>query len=275
MFWFKNIHAFNLVKYRYVALVIRPLIGMSVVLVLPFAGAAFSNSINTPSTQHFAPAPGGSHKDPYLICEKGTRQSPIDISTTSLHETQGDLIFRYTPTPIHVVHDGHSVQAINEAPSMVIYRGSAYQLLQLHFHEPSEHHIDGNSSVMEMHLVHKNSQGQILVVGVFIQAGTANQEVLRAGDWIQQRLGHRTVEEGEEVTGEFMLDVMKLLPQNQSHYFTYDGSLTTAPCTEGVTWVVLKQPIEVSQDQVRRFVRAYGHTAREVQTLEDREILSH
>jgi carbonic anhydrase len=135
--------------------------------------------------------------------------------------------------------------------------------------------IDGISYAMEMHLVHKNSQNQILVVGVLIQLGSENHEIIRAGDWIQRKLGHRSVQEGEDVTGEFMLDVMKLLPQNQSHYFTYEGSLTTAPCTEGVTWVVLKQPIEVSQDQVRRFVRAYGHTAREVQALEGREILSH
>jgi carbonic anhydrase len=112
-------------------------------------------------------------------------------------------------------------------------------------------------------------------VGVLIQLGSENHEIIRAGDWIQRNLGHRTVKAGEEVTGEFMLDVMKLLPQNQSHYFTYEGSLTTAPCTEGVTWVVLKQPIEVSQEQVRRFVRAYGHTAREIQSLEGREILSH
>jgi carbonic anhydrase len=270
MTWVKNF-----VKYECVVSDFRPLIGVLVVLALLFSGLVFPNRTEAGSRQPSPLIPTGSHDDPYLICEKGTRQSPIDIASTSLHETEGDLIFRYTPTQIHVIHDGHSVQAINEAPSMVIYRGDAYQLLQLHFHEPSEHHIDGISYAMEMHLVHKNSQNQILVVGVLIQLGSENHEIIRAGDWIQRKLGHRSVQEGEDVTGEFMLDVMKLLPQNQSHYFTYEGSLTTAPCTEGVTWVVLKQPIEVSQDQVRRFVRAYGHTAREVQALEGREILSH
>ena len=236
---------------------------------------ALPNSVEAGSPDHSTPTIDGSHDDPYLICEKGKRQSPIDISSSTLQDTQGDLIFRYTPTPIHVVHDGHSIQAINEAPSLVIFRGNSYQLLQLHFHEPSEHHIDGTSYAMEMHLVHNNSHGEILVVGILLQLGSTNQEMLRAGDWIRQRLGHRTVKEGEEVTGDFMLDVMKLLPPNQSHYFTYDGSLTTAPCTEGVTWVVLKQPIEVSPEQVERFVRAYGHTARDVQSLEGREIRSH
>ncbi len=236
---------------------------------------AIPNSPEASSPPHSAPSTNGSPADPYLICEKGKRQSPIDISSTTLQATQGDLIFRYVPTNIHVVHDGHSIQAINEAPSIAVYRGEAYQLLQLHFHEPSEHHIDGISYAMEMHLVHKNSQGQILVVGVLIQLGRENSEMLRAGNWIRQRLGHRFVEPGEEVTGAFMLDVMKLLPENQSHYFTYNGSLTTAPCTEGVTWVVLRQPIEVSPQQVKRFVRAYGHTARDVQSLEGREIRSH
>lgn len=239
------------------------------------SSSVFPNSGETGSFHHSIPTTAGSHGDPYLICEKGKRQSPINISSTSLHETQDDLIFRYVPTNIHVVHDGHSVQAINEAPSMAIYRGNAYQLLQLHFHDPSEHHIDGTAYNMEMHLVHKNSQGQILVVGVLIQLGAENQEILKAGDWIRQQLGHRTVEKGEEVSGNFRLDVMKLLPLNQNHYFTYEGSLTTPPCTEGVTWVVLNEPIEVSQKQVQRFVRAYGHTAREVQSLEGREIRSH
>ena len=158
---------------------------------------------------------------------------------------------------------------------MVIYRGAPYQLLQLHFHEPSEHHLDGIPYAMEMHLVHKNSQGQILVVGVLIQQGQENQELRHAGDWIRQQLGHRTPEKGEEASGHFLLDVMKLLPPDNSHYFTYEGSLTTAPCTEGVTWVVLQEPIEVSPKQVERFVRAYGHTARQVQSLEGREIGSH
>ena len=249
--------------------------GLAYALVFLGSMLAIPNYAEAGSPQHSPPITGGLHNDPYLICEKGKRQSPIDISSTTLQDTQGDLIFRYVPTNIHVVHDGHSVQAINEAPSMVIYRGASYHLLQLHFHEPSEHHIDGISYAMEMHLVHKNSQGQILVVGVLIQPGAENQEILRAGDWIRQRLGHRTVERGEEVTGAFMLDVMKLLPRNQRDYFTYEGSLTTAPCTEGVTWVVLKQPIEVSPLQVERFVHAYGHTARAVQSLEGREIRSH
>lgn len=257
-----------MVGLHFLSLIGCSLVFLISVLVLPTTGRAGS-------PQHSSPTTAGSQNDPYLICEKGKRQSPIDITSSSLQDTQGDLIFRYTPTPIHVVHDGHSVQAIHEAPSILVYRGAPYQLLQLHFHEPSEHHLDGIPYAMEMHLVHKNSQGQILVVGVLIQQGQENQELRHAGDWIRQRLGHRTVEEGEEVAGEFMLDVMKLLPQDNNHYFTYEGSLTTAPCTEGVTWVVLKEPIEVSPKQVERFVRAYGHTAREVQSLEGREIRSH
>jgi len=253
----------------------RQTIGLACILAFLVSVLAIPDNAGAGSPQDSTPTTGESHDDPYLICEKGKRQSPIDISSTTLQDTQGDLIFRYTPTPIHVIHDGHSIQAINEAPSLVIFRGNSYQLLQLHFHEPSEHHLDGIPYAMEMHLVHKNSQGRILVVGVLIQLGTENQEMLRAGDWIRQRLGRRTVEQGEEVTGNFMLDVMKLLPPNQSHYFTYQGSLTTAPCTEGVTWIVLKQPIEVSPKQVERFVRAYGHTARDVQSLEGREIQSH
>jgi hypothetical protein len=111
------------VQYECVISVFRPLIGVLVALGLLFPGVIFPNRAEAGSRQPSIPAPGKSHDDPYLICEKGTRQSPIDISSTSLHETESDLIFRYTPTTIHVIHEGHSVQAINEAPSMVIYRG--------------------------------------------------------------------------------------------------------------------------------------------------------
>jgi carbonic anhydrase len=156
---------------------------------------------------------------------------------------------------------------------MVVLDGKSYQLLQGHFHDPSEHHIDGVSYAMELHLVHKDSEGKLLVIGVLAQEGGEHKELARAGAWVKKQVGHRMVQAGEEVTGSDQLfDLMKVLPKDLKHFYAYGGSLTTPPCTEGVQWIVLKEPIELSKEQISHFMQAYGPIARPVQPLRDREI---
>jgi len=125
---------------------------------------------------------------------------------------------------------------------------------------------------MEMHLVHKSSEGKLLVIGVLAQEGEEHTELARAGDWVEEQIGHRMLQAGEEVAGGYQLDLMKLLPENREHFYAYGGSLTTPPCTEGVQWIVFKDSIQVSKEQISRFVRAYGPIARPVQPLRNREI---
>jgi len=210
--------------------------------------------------------------DPYLVCEQGKRQSPINIVTSEHEDRHHDLVFRYQPTPLHIVHDGHSFKGLSESNSMVFFDGRSYQFLQAHFHDPSEHHIDGVSYAMEMHLVHKSSEGKLLVIGVLAQEGEEQKELARAGDWVEKQVGHRMLQSGEEVAGAYQFHLMKILPKNRKHFYAYDGSLTTPPCTEGVQWIVLKEPIELSKAQIDRFMRAYGPIARPVQPLRNREI---
>ena len=210
--------------------------------------------------------------DPYLVCEQGKRQSPINIVTAEHADTHHDLVFRYQPTSMHVVHDGHSFKGLAESNSLVFFDGHSYQFLQLHFHDPSEHHFDGRSFPMEMHLVHKDSKGKLLVIGVLIQEGEEHHEINLAGAWVKQQVGHRMLESGEEVTGAYKFDLMKVLPKPREHFYAYSGSLTTPPCTEGVQWIVLKEPIELSKEQIDRFMKAYGPIARPVQPLRDRTI---
>ena len=224
----------------------------------------------SPHSQESEQTPG--KDDPYLVCEQGKRQSPINIVTLEHEDRHHDLVFRYHPTTIHVVHDGHSFQGLSESNSLVLFDGHSYQFLQLHFHDPSEHQIDGTSYPMEMHLVHKDSEGKLLVIGVLIQEGEEQNELARASAWIRKQVGHRMLQSGEEVAGEYQFNPMKVLPKDQKHFYAYSGSLTTPPCTEGVQWIVLKEPIELSKDQIDRFMRAYGPIARPVQPLHDREI---
>ena len=224
------------------------------------------------SSHHKESAQASGKHDPYLVCEKGKRQSPINIVTSEHEGRHHDLVFRYQPTTIHVVHDGHSFKALSESNSLVVFDGQSYQFLQFHFHDPSEHHIDGAGYPMEMHLVHKDSEGKLLVIGVLAQEGEEHQELAQAGAWVKKQVGHRMLLAGEEVAGEYQLDLMKVLPRNREHFYAYGGSLTTPPCTEGVQWIVLKERIELSEDQIERFMRAYGPIARPVQPARDRKI---
>ena len=224
----------------------------------------------TPPSQESRPSSG--KNDPYLVCEQGKRQSPVNIVTAEHEDTHHDLVFRYQPTAIHLVHDGHSFKGLSESNSLVLFDGHSYQLLQLHFHDPSEHHIDGTSYPMEMHLVHKDSKGKLLVIGVLAQEGTENVEMAQAGAWVEKQVGHRMLQPGEEVIGAYQFDLMNVLPQNREHFYAYGGSLTTPPCTEGVQWIVLKESIEFSKDQIDGFMGAYGPIARPVQPLRNREV---
>ena len=229
--------------------------------------AAFGNS----SSHQGAERASGEH-DPYLVCEQGQRQSPINIVTSEHEDTHHDLVFRYQPTAMHVVHDGHSFKGLSASNNLVVFDGQSYQFLQFHFHDPSEHHIDGTSYPMEMHLVHKDSEGKLLVIGVLAQEGEENEELAQAGAWVKKQVGHRMLLAGEEVAGAYQFDLMKVLPKDREHFYAYGGSLTTPPCTEGVQWIVLKEPIELSGDQINRFIPAYGPIARPVQPRHDREI---
>ena len=201
----------------------------------------------------------------YLACEKGREQSPINIMASQDLGSSAELEFNYQSSPLHVINNGHTVQVSYKAGSTVHFNGKEYQLRQFHFHDPSEHHIEGKGFPMEMHLVHKDQSGHILVVGVLIDIGQTNVELDKAGSWIKQRIGHRIPVKGEEIRSGLVVNVKNLLPKDTSHFYTYHGSLTTPPCSEGVQWVILKNHIEVSEQQVQRFVRTIGPNARPLQ----------
>ena len=201
----------------------------------------------------------------YMACEKGRQQSPIDIVAAHDPTIHSTLEFHYQSSPVHVVNNGHTVQVNYKAGSLVRFNDKDYQLRQFHFHDPSEHHIGGKTFPMEMHLVHQDQSGHLLVVGVLIELGKTNTTLANAGKWVKQKLGHRVPVEGEEIRSGLVMDVKNLLPDDTSHFYSYHGSLTTPPCSEGVQWVVLKNHIEVSEQQVQRFVHTLGPNARPIQ----------
>lgn len=241
--------------------------GLLLVVLFFFPSATLGGSPHPQESGHTS----GEH-DPYLVCEQGKRQSPINIVTSEHEGIHHDLVFRYQPTPVHIVHNGHSFQALSESTRIVLFNGHSYQFLQAHFHDPSEHHIDGVSYAIELHLVHQDSKGKLLVIGILAREGEEQKELAQLGAWVEQQIGHRMPQVGEEITGGYRFDLMKILPKDRTHFYSYSGSLTTPPCTEGVQWIVLKESIELSKAQITRFMNAYGPIARPVQPLHHREI---
>lgn len=200
----------------------------------------------------------------FNLCGKGQRQSPVDIRgglAVDLEPVQ----FGYADTRFAVIDNGHTVQA-NIAPgSHIEIGGQRFELLNLHFHRPSEERIDGRQFEMSVHLVHRDAQGQLAVVALLIDRGPAHPVV-------QTVWNNLPLEQGQEVPARVALPLQALLPEDR-RYYTYMGSLTTPPCTEGVRWVVMRQPVSMSAEQIELFARIYPMNARPLQQLAGRRIL--
>lgn len=197
-------------------------------------------------------------------CKIGNNQSPIDIGNTIKSDLQS-IGFHYTPSAVKVINNGHTIQ-VNLARGGTISLGDkSYTLQQFHFNAPSEHTINGTHSDMEVHLVHKSEDGQIAVLGVLMNLGAAQDVVRTIWDRISKTEGREVALDGIQV------DANQLLPADRSYYY-YMGSLTTPPCSEGVSWYLLKTPVEVSADQLTKFKGLFRDNARPVQPLNERVI---
>ncbi len=181
----------------------------------------------------------GALADDYIECAEGSEQSPIDLSTEwDRVDSTTEII--YAPVPVTVVDNGHTIQVSAEGAGSVSQQRHEYELVQFHFHAPSEHTIDGEHHAAEVHLVHKDADGKLAVVGIMIDRGAE----LPGFETILDAIGAPNVEHN---AGEF--DPSLLLPGSRD-FFHYRGSLTTPPCTEGVAWRVMAEPITMSAAQL-------------------------
>jgi carbonic anhydrase len=209
------------------------------------------------------PAQWGAMKPEFAKCSTGTRQSPIDIRD-GIRVQLDPVQFDYKPSGFRVIDNGHTVQVNVAAGNAIEVMGRRYELQQFHFHRPSEERIDGRQFDMVVHLVHKDLEGRLAVVAVLLDRGSAQPLV-------QTIWNNLPLEKGEEVPARGAIDLNALLPPDRS-YFTYMGSLTTPPCSEGVLWMVMKQPVPISPEQIAIFSRLYPMNARPVQSASGRLI---
>ena len=197
-------------------------------------------------------------------CATGTRQSPIDIRDGVKVEL-APVKFDYQAGGYRVVDNGHTIQ-VNVAPGSTIeVLGRRYELVQFHFHKPAEERVNGRAFDMVAHLVHKDPEGRLAVVAVLLDRGGMAQPL------IQTVWNNLPLEKGDEVAARAPLDLNALLPTDR-RYYTYMGSLSEPPCTEGVLWMVMKTPVEVSPEQIAIFSRLYPMNARPIQSVSGRLI---
>ncbi|MBI2307059.1 MAG: carbonic anhydrase family protein [Rhodocyclales bacterium] len=198
----------------------------------------------------------GKLKPEYAACASGKRQSPIDIRD-GIRVDLPTIEFAWRPSHFRIVDNGHTVQVAVGGSSLVLL-GKTYELVQFHFHRPAEERVNGKGFEMVAHFVHKAEDGRLAVVAVLIERGDENP-------FIQTLWNHLPLETNEEVAPpNVAIDPAKLLPADRS-YYTYMGSLTTPPCTENVQWLVLKQPVQASAEQIAIFSRLYRNNARPLQ----------
>ncbi len=197
------------------------------------------------------------------ICATGERQSPIDIRDGIKVDLE-PIKFNYVPSTFRIVNNGHTVQ-VEVGDSSISLIGKTYELVQFHFHRPSEETINGQRFDMVVHLVHKSYDGELAVIAVLLERGPEHP-------FIQTLWNYMPLEEKMPVSPpNAVVDLNALLPATRN-YYTYMGSLTTPPCTEGVRWLVMKEPVKVSADQIGIFSRLYRNNARPIQPTRGRLI---
>jgi len=199
----------------------------------------------------------------FSLCGSGQRQSPVDIRD-GLPVDLEEVEFQYRPGFFSVTDNGHTVQVQVGRGNAIEVGARRYELTGFHFHLPGEERVDGRSFAMSIHLVHRDPQGRLAVVALVADEGPEHPAV-------QAVWNNLPLERGEFVAASVEFDPTALLPARRG-YYTYMGSLNTPPCTEGVLWIVMQQPIQVSPQQLAIFARLHPMNARSIQPLNGRVI---
>jgi carbonic anhydrase len=232
---------------------------------------AFSSAQEVHST-HWAysgpegPLHWGTLDSSYSACSAGHTQSPIDITHSRPSELPS-LKPNYKAVPLNIIDNGHTIQVNYAGGSTLTVGDKTYTLKQFHFHHPSEEHVNGKGFPLVAHLVHADADGNLAVIAVLFEQGKSNLLIETLWRSIPSEKGQAL-----DISA-ISVQVKDLLPKDLA-YFTYAGSLTTPPCSEGVTWYVLTSHVTVSPEQVAAFSKIYPMNARPIQPINGREILS-
>ncbi|HCB01254.1 MAG TPA: hypothetical protein DEP19_02630 [Anaerolineae bacterium] len=206
----------------------------------------------------------GELDDSYAVCGTGTHQSPIDISAPS-EQDLANIVFHYESSQVNIFNNGHTVQVNYDAGSYIELDSVRYDVLQFHYHAPSEHTVDGKEFPAELHIVHKNAEGKLAVVGILLEEGSQNEAY-------QPFIENLPKQKSDAQDAGVSINANDLLPSIQTT-FRYSGSLTTPPCSEGVSWLLMTTPVEVSSEQLSTLESIFEEgNNRPVQPLNNRSL---
>jgi len=211
------------------------------------------------------PSHWGELDESYATCNTGKSQSPIDAVNASEQDLT-NISFHYQPSEVTILNNGHTVQVNYDPGSYIELDDMRYDVVQFHYHAPSEHTIGGESFPAELHIVHRNAEGELAVVGILLREGTENAAY-------QPFIINLPAETTEPKDAGVKINAIDLLP-SLGTTFRYNGSLTTPPCTEGVSWLLMTTPVELSAQQLTALESLFetGNN-RPVQPINDRALV--
>ncbi|MFH1159110.1 MAG: carbonic anhydrase family protein [Pseudomonadota bacterium] len=228
-------------------------------------GGAASHEVHWTYECMNGPEHWGEVKPEFKACQSGMSQSPIDLKSTIRADLPA-ITIDYKPAPLTVLNNGHTIQVNYPEGSTMTVDGQVFNLLQLHFHTPSEYAIEGKRYDMEVHLVHKNAAGELGVIGIMAEKGKENPAVEKIWSHLPEAGG------APQTSDKVTINASDFLPENKS-YYRLMGSLTTPPCSEGVHWHVMKTPIQFSAAQIDKFKTIFPMNARPLQASNGRLIV--
>ena len=243
---------------------------MTLLVVSACTPGASPTSTQPSSTAHwtYEGEEGPSHwaeLDPaYEMCGTGKNQSPIDIDSPG-KQNLANIVFHYQPSQVNILNNGHTVQVNYDAGSYIELDGIRYDVAQFHYHAPSEHEIEGELFPAELHLVHRSADGKLAVVGLLLQEGAVNAA-------FDPFINNLPADTSDIKDAGVKINATNFLPGIQTTY-RYSGSLTTPPCSEGVSWLVMTTPVVLSSAQLSKLEGLFEGNNRPVQPLNDRTLI--
>lgn len=238
---------------------------LAITLAATFTAGAVEQSLHWGYENQESPEHWGKLSPDFALCETGKNQSPVNIQgVLKTHQSKMELNFKQGKQQI--VNNGHTLQINVSEGNTLRLDNDTFEMQQFHFHAPSENEIDGKQFPLEGHFVYKDKEGSLAVLALMFQEGKANPQLTKA--WRQM-----PSQPGETAILTQPVNIKALLPEKFA-YYRFSGSLTTPPCTEGVIWLVLDQPVSVSAEQIMQFHSVLHHANnRPLQPLNGRVII--
>lgn len=215
-------------------------------------------------TGAFGPQFWGNLDTKFSMCKDGKEQSPINLVWSKPKASGSSIALAYKETKLNIVDNGHTIKFNVDAGSMLSYNGMNYELKEFHFHSESEHQLSGKSFPLEMQLVHTDASGKMAIIGVFFKEGKENP-------MFKNLFAKVPAEKNKLMSDASFIYTASVLMPAKLHHYAYLGSMTKPPCTEGVSWIVLNTPVEVSKAQIDKFKALYSKNNRPVQPTNGRQ----